>query len=542
MALKKTNPLVFSISSGLFLFAAWPLSPLTFFIFFGFVPLMLLSDYITKAKLFFGHAFLAMLIFNAATTRWIWNSTDIGSIAAIAANSFLMSLPLLAYHKFKKRFGKYFSSFAFIVFFMGFEYMHLNWQLSWPWLTLGNVFAAQIDWVQWYEFTGVGGGSLWALLVNVFFYHWISGANYKIKQVGADAIRTYVSNWRVLIIAVAIFLPMLFSVVLTIRMAVPKPKNNVVVVQPNVDPYSKFADGNAARQIQNLLYLTEQNVDSATQLVIWPETAMSFDIQEYQLLTNPVYEPVLSYLKYRKNISILSGISTYKFTKDAHENAARKLKDGSIVVAYNSAVMMHDSTLPRFYHKSKLVPGVETMPTFLSFMAPLFEQFGGSAAGYGKSDSAIFLSTPDHKYKCAPVICYESIYGEYVASYVKRGANLITIITNDGWWGNTPGHRQHLAYAKLRAIETRKWVARSANTGISAIISPYGDVKETLLWNASGAVKFPVETKQGQTIYVRLGDYLFKGAAWLSILLLVCLALFTLIIKQKINKKDKLII
>jgi apolipoprotein N-acyltransferase len=65
-----------------------------------------------------------------------------------------------------------------------------------------------------------------------------------------------------------------------------------------------------------------------------------------------------------------------------------------------------------------------------------------------------------HGFKIAPAICYESIYGEFMSKYIRNGANLICIITNDGWWKNTPGHKQHMNYARLRAIETRTWVAR----------------------------------------------------------------------------------
>src|SRR5574343_444659 len=72
--------------------------------------------------------------------------------------------------------------------------------------------------------------------------------------------------------------------------------------------------------------------------------------------------------------------------------------------------------------------------------------------------------------KLAPAVCYESVYGDFMAKYIRSGAEVICIITNDGWWGNTPGHRQHLAYAKLRAIETRKQIIRSANTGISCFV------------------------------------------------------------------------
>jgi apolipoprotein N-acyltransferase len=92
-------------------------------------------------------------------------------------------------------------------------------------------------------------------------------------------------------------------------------------------------------------------------------------------------------------------------------------------------------------------------------------------------------------FKIAPAICYESIYGDFMSRYVKQGANLICVITNDGWWKNTPGHKQHMNYARLRAIETRIWVARSANTGISCFIDPNGNVIDPQAYNTQAAIK-----------------------------------------------------
>ena len=126
------------------------------------------------------------------------------------------------------------------------------------------------------------------------------------------------------------------------------------------------------------------------------------------------------------------------------------------------------------YHKAKLVPGVETLPSFLNFMGKWFEDFGGISGTLGRdSERKVFVPWDNH-FKAAPIICYESIFGDYITEYVRKGANILTIITNDGWWGNTPGYKQHMNYARLRAIETRKWVARSANTGISCFIDPVG--------------------------------------------------------------------
>ena len=110
-----------------------------------------------------GTVLLGMLIWNAGTTWWIWNSTAAGAIGAIIANSFLMGLPLWGFHIFRKKYGDKAGLLSFITFWLSFEYIHLNWQLSWPWLTLGNVFAKKTCWIQWYEITGTCGGSLWVL-------------------------------------------------------------------------------------------------------------------------------------------------------------------------------------------------------------------------------------------------------------------------------------------------------------------------------------------------------------------------------------------
>ncbi|MFN6947122.1 MAG: nitrilase-related carbon-nitrogen hydrolase, partial [Cytophagaceae bacterium] len=120
----------------------------------------------------------------------------------------------------------------------------------------------------------------------------------------------------------------------------------------------------------------------------------------------------------------------------------------------------------------------------------------------------------------APVICYESIYGEFVSDYVKNGATFIAIITNDAWWGNTPGHRQHLQYASLRAIETRKSVARSANTGISGFINQRGDILAASEYWVQDAMKGTIMSNDILTFYTKHGDFLAKGSPYLAILLI----------------------
>ena len=506
----KKSALLLSIISGLLLFAAWPVSPLLPFIFIAWIPLLMVADQTPTASRFFGLAFLALLIWNSGTTWWMWNSTDVGTIAAIMFNSMLMTFPWWGYFHLKKK-GNPIRYIALIAFWMCFEYIHHNWQLSWPWLTLGNVFASYPDTVQWYTYTGVQGGTVWVILMNVLLYEsWLS---YQQKLFNKKI---------VLSILLLLSLPLLISYI--IRPVLPKETgtDNLVIVQPNIDPYGKFNAGSGAEQIQLLLNLTKEAIDSNTRMVIWPETAMSIADWQSNISNNLYYQPVFEFSRQYPYISIVSGIETFKnYGAEKATATAREAGDGTYYDAFNASVHIRNGEVLSFYNKSKLVPGVESLPTFLNFMAPVFEQFGGTTGGYGRSESAATFAATGNQYIAAPIICYESVYGEYVGEYVKKGANILTIMTNDGWWGNTPGHKQHLQYARLRAIETRKWVARSANTGISAIIDPTGVIRVSEPWNKMSTIKYAVPVVSGETFYVQWGDYLYKLASLLSILFII---------------------
>ena len=189
--------------------------------------------------------------------------------------------------------------------------------------------------------------------------------------------------------------------------------------------------------------------------------------------------------------------------------------------SFNAAIQIENSARVAFYHKSLLVPGVEQLPfaSILSFFKPVFAAFGGTTGGYGRQEQpSVFYAQSGMG--VSPVICYESIWGDYVAKSVRQGASFIAIITNDGWWGNTSGKDQHLAYAKLRAIENRRWVARSANTGISAFINQRGDVVQQSQWWTATALKADINLNEEQTFYTRSGDLIAPAACWGSLLLI----------------------
>ncbi len=527
--MKNFYPLLLSIISGLLLWLSWPVSPYTFFIFIAFVPLLFAEHYTAKRLSFFLYSFLTMLVWNTGTTWWIWNSTDVGAIGAIIANSLLMTLPWWGYRVYNKRYGQLIGLASLIIFWISFEYIHLNWQLSWPWLTLGNVFAMYPNWVQWYDITGTSGGTLWILLVNVMLFSLIKeaiGGRYGGKQITGFVclfVSPFVISWIIL------------NHLQTSEVA-SRANHNVVIVQPNIDPYNeKFDIGSLNKQLTTLISLSEQGLNTNTSLVVWPETALSGSVSEDDIQTAPLYKPVFDFVKRHPQITLLTGIETFSVYGNEKATATAQ-QDKSTGIYYddlNAAVSIKSGDPLLFYTKNKLVPGVETLPDFLRWMGPVFEQFGGTAGGYAHSDSSSIFAEPKEPFVTAPVICYESIYGEYVSTYVKKGANLLTIITNDGWWKNTPGHKQHLNYARLRAIETRRYVARSANTGISAVIDEKGQILKSQPWDKAAFIKANIPALTTITFYVKWGDIISKAA------LLICSLLIVFHLYMQLKRKRK---
>ncbi|HEX5652843.1 MAG TPA: apolipoprotein N-acyltransferase [Chitinophagaceae bacterium] len=528
--MKRFTPLLLSLTGGLLLWAAWPVSPLTLLIFVAWIPLLWIESTVQSRKKFFSLTYLAMFTWNIATTWWIWNASPPGAAAAFIANSLLMCFPWLGFRIAKKWLGENGGYTALIVFWMSFEYLHLqDWGLSWPWLSLGNALATHPEWIQWYEYSGTSGGTLWILLVNILLFRHLKW-NYS---------RQGVKSYKYMIGAVlTLLLPLGISLLIKPSATNRNATTNIVIVQPNIDPYEKVSTGSFDNQLQTLLSLSEKQVDANTALLIWPETAlyMSHGIEEDSMRKNYFLNPLWGFMQRNPRLDLFTGIESYRVYNNRQTKTARPMgESGYFYDAYNGSVLL-DSAGPRgFYHKSMLVPGVETLPWFLKFIDSWFEKFGGTTAGYAKQKDRTVLKTRQ-EYKIAPSICYESIYGEFMARYIRNGANLICIVTNDGWWDNTPGHKQHMSYARLRAIETRTWVARSANTGISCFIDPAGNLISPQPWDKAAAIKLNVPVTEVKTFYVSMGDLLSKLAI-IATLFLITWALVLKIKNRSIARK-----
>lgn len=497
------NPYFLSQLSALFLFAAWPVNGFFPFVFIGFVPLFY-SFYLLKQQnkglSFFTSTYLGILSWNLLTTWWISYASLGGAILAFFANSLLMAIVFQISFSLCSKNNIIKGLIFFSLLWISFEYLHLRWELTWPWLTLGNVFSENIYIIQWYEFTGVFGGSIWALSINLGLFYLLVNKDLQSKK-----------NWAIL--GLILFFPIVISMIIYGTYQEQGSIARVQVIQPNIDPYNdKFGGMTVQQQIQKMLNLSRAERTEDLDLIIAPETALPYNIWENELQENEQIKVLQEDIK-TFGTPILTGASTCEYYDAALPPtfSSRKLfNQPGFYDSFNSALLLDTNEKIEIYHKSKLVPGVERIP-FPGF----FKKFESLAIDLGGTTGSLGVQSERETFKvskagiiAAPIVCYESIYGEYVGEYVNKGANLLCIITNDGWWDDTPGYKQHLSYARIRAIENRRDIARSANTGMSAFINQRGEITYKSSWWVEASKSQQVRLNHSITFYTKHGDYL----------------------------------
>ena len=493
--------LLLCLTSALLLIFSWPADGFPFLIFFALVPLFSIVENAPNKKQVFLYAFIVFALWNTGTTYWIYHASLFGAVAAVVVNSLLMSSVILLFSVVQSKFNDRRAWWALITFWLAFEYLHFNWDLSWPWLTLGNVFAAYPSTIQWYEFTGVLGGSLWVLLFNVVLYH-----SFKNKRV-----------YRVPLFM--LMLPFGFNFFMDAENTDGE-EVTVVVVQPNIDPYIDKFDGlSSLEQLEKFIALAQPELDSTVDYLVGPETAIVDGLWENKLEYSAEIIRLRELIEQYSQLSIIVGASTieaYNSIEDISPTARKFIDSEKYYDVYNSALCITKDDLS-IYHKSKLVQGVEFTP--FAFLLDKLEfltiDLGGISGSLGKQE---FREVFYGKANVAPIICYESIFGEYTSEYVRNGSDLFTIITNDGWWKDTPGYKQHLNYASLRAIECRRPIARSANTGISAFVDIKGNIHQPTKWDEAIVIKTILSTNSTITFYVRYGDFIGRLSAFVAVL------------------------
>ncbi|MFN0203563.1 MAG: apolipoprotein N-acyltransferase [Bacteroidia bacterium] len=529
--LAKNKPIVLVFLSAFLLIGAFPPSPLAFLSYIGFIPLFYLMEYRNKI---FGYCYFLLLFWNIGVGYWL-GMTALGvdpderfgaalsGILANTLNPLLMYLPIWAYNAGRKRLiakglyekFQFLYPFSFVCFWITFEWLHLNWDLSWSWLTLGHCMTFYPKAIQYLEITGIFGVSAYILILNVAFFLLLKFRNLypeKIKMgiaaVGVFLILPYLSNLYLLNPNRAVF-----QVNGTL---------NVRLIQPNIDPFGKLS-GSKREQIANFSDLIDDPGIDTIDMALLPETAIPTYVFPETMRENEWVKPLWALVDSHPRLSIVTGIFEIKNYPPASQNvppSASKCREGFCMGHYdvfNAAAVMRKNKPVQTVEKGKLVPMVERMP-FLQYLAPILGDFvvavGGTMGGYGLPTEIHPLNVND-KAKLGSMICYESEYGDYVRELTQKGANFMSIITNDGWWQKSSGHIQHAYFTTLRAIENRREVVRSANTGISLFSDNQGNLHQLTEYWTRCKIDRKVKLYEAQTFYVTYGDYL----AWICAIL-----------------------
>lgn len=510
--MKSTHHYVtYSLSSALLLTLSWYWN-LSICLFFALIPLLVLEDKLSqktsgaKSQLqLFLYSYLTFFIWNIGVTWWVVYASAGGAALAFILNALLMTGVFIFYSVIRNRLNKSWSAWMLIPIWLAWEHGHTLWDLSWTWLTLGNVFAFHPNWIQWYEYTGTSGGSVWVIAVNVLGFLTIK--NYKSLRL---------SSALVLKLASSVILPVLISYCLIFLKKFQQASSQTiktVIVQPNIDPYTTKFTLNYFSQFNAMLNQIKGKVNDSTKYLILPETFITDQINEAEIAGNSAIQLFRdSLLSYFPRLKIVTGANTYVFYEDKKliSSTAREHKQSGLFYdVYNSAIFISAQSV-QIYHKSKLVPGVERMP-FPALLKPLENlaiDMGGTMGSLGIQNERTVFKNSEEDVAIAPVICYESVYADFMTEYMRKGAELIFIITNDGWWENTPGYKQHLNYARLRAVENRRSIARCANTGISCFIDEYGQIDDKTEWWETAVIEKNLPTNSNLTFFSRYGDLL----------------------------------
>ena len=524
--MKKTYKILLAVLSGLLLAPAYFKWGSGFIMFIALVPLLLVEhDHFknkskNKTKNLFWYPVITFAIFNLLTIWWVWYAHVLGAIVGVPLNTMVMTLPFMAFHFAKRNLGSRLGYFTLIIFWVAIEYLYLNVQVNFPWVLFGNAFFNDVAFVQWYEVTGVFGGSIWIIIMNILFTRLFLGLQ---KNMSFRENKATIS-W----ILAFLIIPVTISLMRFYTYEEEKNPYECVVIQPNIDPYMKFGGISQAEQTNIFLDLARASVTDETDYIIAPETFINNGAWHATLDHQSDIVHIQRFLTDFPNAKVVIGAMTFKRygPGDSLTNSSKPLgnQKGVFYDSFNSAIQLDNTDNIPLYHKSKLVTGAEWMPSFKNFKK--FQKFainlGGITRSHGTQKNRDVFVSPQDGNKVGPVICWESIFGEYVSKYVKDAdANLLFIITNDGWWKNTAGHRQHNSFAHLRAIETRRSIARSANTGISSLIDQRGVEIGRLGWWERDFLKGTLNANSHKTFYTKHGDFLARIAGFLSVLLLL---------------------
>lgn len=490
------NKWVLSLTMGILLGLSWPPLPFPFLVFLAFLLLFRIVDLSASAKEAAYRAYPGFVLWNIITTYWLVMATVAGGVAAILANAAVMTIPVILQYHVQKHLKRWWAvALLQSALWVSYEYLHHQWDLAWPWLALGNAWSNVPELVQYISVTGYWGISFWIVLVSALAY-----------QAYQEKCRPAAYTAGIL----AMLMPAISLIQLGSVAIQSNDKTEVVVAQPNFNSYQQYGGYESAEDAINVLInISDSLRTNQTNLLAWPENGIHPAL--YSQLVRRNAERTKNSLKNLAaswGLTILGGTTYYEYYPEEEKPPLANYTGQKYYLPYNAALGFYPDSTIQVYRKYNLVPIVERVPYVHTLNAlDIFKLVDWrSVQGYGKGQVADQFKV--NGTQTPGLVCYDSVFPSWVRKFVKNGAGFLTVITNDGWWGDTSGHTQHFAYARLRALEFRRWVVRSANNGISGVIAPDGSVKlKTNYWERTG-FRYQVPVLTHQTFFASYGDWL----------------------------------
>ncbi len=514
----EAQAIALALASAIALSAAWWTPLLAPLLFVAFVPLLLLQDKLeaeggADGVRLFRLAFLSFGLWQLSGTWWAarlhWGATAL----PVLLGGLGMAGVFWLFHLAKKRLGHSFGYMGLLLFWLAYESLQQQGALGFPWRDLGVGIGALGGWVGWYAYLGTPGGSAWVLLVNLLVHRtlrsWLRQTPLRwVWPVGALAV-------------LAAVVPPLAWAGLKPAPSAQAGQLRVGLVQNLLDPLEKYDSSTFARQEADLLRLAELAIAQGAELVILPETSWPRGVWDGQ--ADSALGPLLE-LGRRSGADILVGVHSFERLPAGHDEPLANPSPQGDFLARNSSLLLHQGRVLDIHHKSKLMPGAETVPLGDRWAAlnRLSARFGEAWGPLAPDPSPRSMAGPD-SLSLAVLLCWESVFGGYAASLWAPGPGLVVVQTNDGWWGDSPVMDEHLAHARLRALEAGRWLARAGSNGGTAFIAPDGSLAERAPdWQEAVLVR-DLPLLDGQGSFAQNGDPVGKLARFFGALLLLYL-------------------
>ena len=528
----------FGFISGVLLGLSFPPVPLPYLVFVSLIPYLIQLEKLNGLGEINRFTYFTAFVFNLITLYWVGSWTpDADPFLLIAGtvlmffNPLLFLIPSTLFYLAKKNFSFKIAVLLLPVFWVTYEYLYSVTEFRFPWLTLGNSLPYFGSYLQIADVVGVYGLSLLIFYVNIFFFYTLK-FYFEEKKLSY----TYLVLGLILLIV-----PIIYGNIKFAKYTLPSSKVKVGLIQPNLNPWKKWEAGNLDEQLDLYFALSEKAINKGAQVLIWPETALPV-----YLLTGK-YEKEVRRIKSfidSNSVSLITGMPNVKFYHDiskAPEDAKQLKNSESLYTSHNSVLVFNPTSEDvQTYGKIKLVPFGEKVPYVekLPFLGKWIKWNVGISSWNTGRDTTVFTlknKSFNRAVKTAGIICIESIYPDFVASFVEKGAEFIAVVTNDSWYGNSSGPYQHKEISVVRAVENRRFVVRAANGGISCIIDPLGrTIKSSSMFERTVIVG-DVYLSNKITFYTK--HKLLIPTIVLMLTILVLLFVVGNLFKQKFGKK-----